>query len=133
MNYYKAIYPFVVVLKQKDDFLICFSLLEMPQAVLTRSLLWAVLTVLCYYPTREDPGCSFRLKTSMCSEKPLHPERAVNLIFSGQRSEKTLKALLNFSFPIISMVPSPFSVTESKLLRNPSSGGLLEHCSQALA
>lgn len=44
MNYCKAIHPFVVVLKQKDDFLICFSSLEIPQVVPTRSLLWAVLT-----------------------------------------------------------------------------------------
>lgn len=44
VNYCKEIHPFVVVLKQKDDFLICFSLLEMPQVVPTRSLLWAVLT-----------------------------------------------------------------------------------------
>lgn len=44
VNYCKAIHPFVVVLKQKDDFLICFSLLEMPQVVPARSLRWAVLT-----------------------------------------------------------------------------------------
>lgn len=67
-NYYKAIYHFVLK-EKKDDFLICFSLLEMPQVVPARGLTWAVLlTALCVCAICEDPGCSFRFKTSMYFE-----------------------------------------------------------------